>query len=74
MVLLDPDGIVCAEGCIKGFTSVHSCPIPAGQILVLLASVIEGKSVHVPCPSLFDAHKVEVGRFYAWPLSRLHPK
>lgn len=72
MLLLDPDGVVCAEGCITGFDSVHSRPIPPGQLSVLLTSVAEGKSV--PTPSPFDNNKVEVGGFYAWPLSRLRPK
>ena len=74
MVLLDPDGVVCAEGCITGFNSVHSRPIPPGQISVLLASVVEGRIIPPPFPSPYDEDKVEVGGFYAWPLSRIRPK
>ena len=56
MVLQDSDGIVCAEGCITGFSSVHSRPIPPGDVSVLLTSVVEGKSVPPPNPSPFDSN------------------
>ena len=45
MLLLDLDGIVCAERCITDFNSVHSRPISPGQLSVLLTSVAEGKGV-----------------------------
>ena len=74
MVLLDPDGVVCAEGCITGFNSIHSRPVPPGQISVVLTSVVEGKSVSPPYPTPFDGDKIDVGGFYAWPLAGLRPK
>ena len=61
MLSLDLNGVVCAEGCITGFDSVHSRPKPPGQLSVLLTSVAEGKSVPPPTPSPFDNNKVEVG-------------
>ena len=72
VTLLDPDGVVCAEGCVTGFGSLHGRAMPPEHYSVLLVSVQEGRRILPPCPSSFDdSTEVEVGGFYAWPLSRL---
>ena len=71
MTLMDNDGIVCAEGCVTGFNSVHCRPLPPGHLSVVVSSLVEKIHVRPPCPSAFDGNTVEVGGFYAWPFSRL---
>ena len=72
--LTNDKGVVCAEGCLTGFSSVHNQPVPASFRSVVVTTVTEGISVAPPCPTSFDNNVVEEGGFYAWPVSQIRPK
>ena len=71
VALTDESGVICAQGCVTGFTSVHNRPVPPGHLSVVVTSKVDGKQVSPPCPGPFDGSIVEVGEFHAWRLSKI---
>lgn len=69
--LNDEDGIVCGQGCITGFSTLHNRQVPSSHASVVVTSLVAGKQVAPPCPSPFDGDVVQLGEFHIWPLSRV---